>query len=619
MPRMSPLRRGLKAQIVWSFLFTVIVILNVAAWFFYSRARDYFDSELGKTLIGLAKSGSDLVDADLLEFLKPGYEHGEFYKDLQRNLEILKTDFQVHRLFIIDKNLKTLLDTNVDSPIGITPSHLQINLVEVKAALSGDAVYSTLYRSYDGNLYKSAYSPVLDKQGSVVAVVCVDASPAFLQVIDRITNLIITLNLISILAAIIISLILARSILRPVHLLVEAARRVSHGDFSQPVQIASKNEIGFLAQVFNSMQENIKANEERLEKLKRVAEGKAESIQSYNDYILRSITHGILTCDLNGTITIINPAAERILQLSRNHSTGKKYSEVFEESHPFSSFVNHTFRSMPGRFEKEIEIVLPHTKQILSAEVSPLVDSEQKTIGVNFVITDLTEIRRLQEKIREKERLAYLGELSATIAHEVRNPLNSIELFVGLLKRRINDQGEREDAINKIQQEIRTLNAFINDFLMFARPIELKMRGILISKLFQEVLFLAWKDLQDKHIDVRVNLQEQKLRIRGDFDQLKRAFLNVVLNAVQSMETGGTLMLAATVNNSIEKTQLEIADTGSGIKPEDIDRIFQPFYSTRSQGTGLGLAIVKNIINAHHGTIIVRNNHPKGTRFIFYL
>jgi len=95
--------------------------------------------------------------------------------------------------------------------------------------------------------------------------------------------------------------------------------------------------------------------------------------------------------------------------------------------------------------------------------------------------------------------------------------------------------------------------------------------------------------------------------------------LNVVLNAVQSMETGGTLTLAATVNKAMEKTQLEIADTGSGIKPEDFDRIFQPFYSTRSQGTGLGLAIVKNIINAHHGTIIVENNDPKGTRFIFYL
>jgi PAS domain S-box-containing protein len=619
MPKISSLRRGLKGQIVWSFLFTVIVILNVAAWFFYSRARDYFDSELGKTLIGLAKSGSDLIDADLLEFLRPGYERGGFYQELQSNLEILKKDFNVHRLFIIDKRLKTLLDTDLDSPIGHTPTHLQINLIEVEAALKGAAVYSTLYRSHDGNLYKSAYSPVFDKQGHVVAVVCVDASPTFLHVIDRITNLIVTLNLVSIVVAIIISLILARSILKPVQRLVAAARRVSHGNFSQPVQIASKNEIGFLAQVFNSMQENIKAKEEHLEKLKKVAEGKAESIQSYNDYILSSITHGILTFDLQGTMTIINPAAEKILQLSQNHSTGKKYSEVFGEDHPFSPFIKRALQSVPRRTRKEIEIILPESKRILSAEVSPLIDSKQETIGINFVITDLTEIRKLQNEIREKERLAYLGELSATIAHEVRNPLNSIELFVGLLKRRINDQREREDAINKIQQEIRTLNAFISDFLMFARPIELKMKSIPLSKLFQEVLFLAWKDLQDKHIDVRVNLPEQKLRIHGDFDQLKRAFLNVVLNAVQAMETSGTLTLAAMVDKLMKKIQIEIADTGSGIKSEDYDRIFQPFYSTRSQGTGLGLAIVRNIITAHHGTIIVQNNDPKGAKFIFYL
>ena len=613
-------KRGLKAQIVFLFIFTVIVILNIASWFFYSRTRDYFDSELGKTLIGLAKSGSDLIDADLLEFLRPGYERGEFYKELQLNLEILKKDFDVNRLFIIDRSLKTLLDTNADSPIGIVPPHLKINLLELKTALDGQAVYSTLYRSYDDNLYKSAYAPVFDKHGMVVAIVCVDASPAFLQVIERIENLIITLNLISIIVSIMISLVLARSILKPVRLLVDAAQRVSRGDFSQPVAIASKNEIGFLAQVFNSMQENIKSKEEHLKKLKLLAEGKAESIQSYNDYILRSITHGILTFDLQGTMTIINPAAEKILQLSHNHSTGKKYSEVFSEGHPFSLFIKRALQSIPRRTRKEIEIVLPESNRILSAEASPLVDSKQKTIGVNFVITDLTEIRKLQNEIREKERLAYLGELSATIAHEVRNPLNSIELFVGLLKRRIDNKSERGDAINKIQQEIWTLNAFITDFLMFARPNELKIRSILISELFQVVVFLAWKELQDMHIDVRVNLQDKKLRIRGDFDQLKRAFLNVVLNAIQSMETGGTLTLAATsrnANKSKTQIQIEIADTGSGIETEDFDRIYQPFYSTRSQGTGLGLAIVKNIINLHSGTIIVENNNPKGTRFIF--
>lgn len=618
---MTQRRRGLKTQIIWSFLFTVILILNIASWFFYSRTRDYFDNELGKTLIALAKSGSELIDADFLEFLRPGYESGEFYKELRLNLEILQKNFGVNRLFIIDSSFKTLLDTNVDAPIGTSPPHLKINLREVNAALSGKAVYSTLYRGYDENLYKSAYAPVFDKQGQVAAVVCVDASPGFLQVIDRIEDLILTLNFLSIIASIIVSLALARSILKPVRVLVAAAQRVSRGNFSQPVATTSKSEIGFLAQVFNSMQENIKTKEEHLKKLKLLAEGKAESIQSYNDYILRSITHGILTCDLNGTITIINPAAERILQLSRNYSIGKKYTEILEDSHPFSTFVNRTLKSMPRQTKNETEIILPESKRILSAEVSPLVDSKQKTIGVNFVITDLTEIRKLQEKIREKERLAYLGELSATIAHEVRNPLNSIELFVGLLKRRIHDEDEGENALNKIQHEIRTLNAFITDFLMFARPNELKIQSISVSKLFQEVIFLAWKELQDNHIDVRLHVPDKKLKIQGDFNQLKRAFLNVVLNAVQSMQEGGSLTLSAASQKRKQKNrvQIEVADTGSGIKPENFERIFKPFYSTRSQGTGLGLAIVKNIINAHHGTIIVKNNNSKGTRFTFNL
>ncbi len=617
--RMSPRGRTLKSQIVWSFLFTVIVILNIAAWFFHSRARDYFDAQLGKTLVGLAKSGADLIDADLLEYLKPGYEQGEFYKDLQRNLEILKKDFQVHRLFIVDESHKTLLDTDGDSPIGTTPTHLQINAVEVNAALRGDAIASTLYRGNDGNLYKSAYSPLFNKQGGVAAVVCADASPAFLQVIDQIKNLILALNLISIVAAIIISLILARSILSPVRLLVDAARRVSRGDFSEPVAVSHENEIGFLAQVFNSMQENIKAKEEHLEKLKKVAEGRAEAVQSYNDYILRSISHGILTCDLNGIITIINPAAERILQLSRNHSRGKKYTKVLGEKHPFAAFVRQTLRSAPRPSEQKIEIAFPDATKVLSADVSPLLDSEQKTIGVNFVITDLTEIRRLQETIREKERLAYLGELSATVAHEVRNPLNSIELFVGLLNGRMHKKKERTEAIDKIRWEIRALNDFITDFLEFARPQELKLQNVSVSKLLQEVIFLTWKELQDKQIDVKMNLPKKNLYLRGDFEQLKRALLNIILNAVQSMQKNGTLTVVGSAlecPNQKDQIEIQISDTGYGISKEDLDKIFQPFYSTRSQGTGLGLAIVKNIINAHHGTIIVKNKLPNGTNFV---
>jgi len=616
---LSPRRRGLKYQIVFSLIFTVIVVLNIAGWFFYSRARDYFDSELGQTLISLAETESDLIDADLLEFLKPGYEGGQFYKELQINLEVLKKDFNVNRIFLIDRTFKTLLDTNTESPIGVVPPQLKINLPEVESALNGKATFSTLYRNYDGNLYKSAYAPVFDNHGQVVAAVCVDASPAFLHVIDRIENLILILNLVSVGLAVLISLVLARSILKPVRLLVDAAQRVSSGDFTQPVMMTSKNEIGFLAQVFNSMQENIKIKEERLKKLKRVAEGRAESIQSYNNYILRSIAHGIMTFDLQGTMTIINPAAERILLLFRKQATGMKYTEVFGKNHPFFPFIKRMLHSVPHQTKKEVEIVLPESNKILSVEVSPLVDSNKKTIGVNFVITDLTEIRKLQDEISEKERLAYLGELSATVAHEVRNPLNSIELFVGLLKRRISDQTEREQAINNIQREIRTLNTFITDFLTFARPNELKTENVLVSKLFQEVMFLAFKDLQEKEIDVRLNLRNKNLKIHGDFEQLKRVLLNLVLNAVQSMETGGALTVSAvslTNSKKAKHVQIEIADTGMGIAPDRLDKIFQPFYSTRSQGTGLGLAIVKNVITAHNGTIIVKNNIPKGTKVI---
>jgi PAS domain S-box-containing protein len=615
------IKTGLRLQIILSFIITVAILVNAAGWFLHRRARTYFDIELGKTLIGVAKVGADLLDTELLPYLKPGDDQGEFYKGMQTSLRILQLGFQVKRVLVVDRSFKVLLDTEPDTPIGASLPHLQGNLHELDAALQGRAVYSTLYRSYKGGLYKSAYAPVRNQAGAVVAIVGVDASPDFLRIIGRFENLIWLINVISIAVTIAISLFLARGVLNPVKLLVAAAQRVSRGDLSQPVAVAAQNEIGFLGEVFDAMQQNIRRNEERLKSLRQIAEGRAESIQAYNNYILKSIAHGILSIDLNGTITIINPAAEKILQLSSREAVGKEFGEVFPSGSPLNTYVREVLQNAQPREMLELQLHGRGNPQVISVQASPLIDAQQNVIGINLVLTDLTEIRALQEQIKEKERLAYLGQLSATIAHEIRNPLNSIELFIGLLQRRHHDDKEREHAIGKIQKEIQALNAIITDFLLFARPGEVKWQSFAASKLFQEVLFLAAKELKEKNISVRINVADKKLRMLGDFNQLKRALLNIVLNAIQAMDERGTLTLAANVSNQERKRsiRLEVSDTGKGIPAANLEMIFQPFYSTHSQGTGLGLAIVKNVILAHHGTIVVKNNEPKGTQFIIYL
>jgi signal transduction histidine kinase len=364
------------------------------------------------------------------------------------------------------------------------------------------------------------------------------------------------------------------------------------------------------------MQQNIKINQEKLQELRQLAEAKADTLQFYNEYILQSIGNGILTINLDGDITVLNPETARILRINIPASIGKKWDETIAENHPFHSILNEMLdKESPSNFtEKKLNFI--DSSMTIGIQVSPLQDAEQRIIGTNFVLTDLTELRKLQEQIKEKERMAYLGELSAAVAHEIRNPLNSIGLFVGLLKRHVSPKSKQIQNIQKIQTEIQSLNAIVTNFLRFARPPQLQYQPFSITELFQETLLLADKELQEKNISVRMELLDKNIILNGDFSQLKQACLNIVLNAIQAMDDGGKLMLSASLNKG-ESNQnsivIEISDTGEGIAESDLEKIFEPFYSTRSLGTGLGLPIVRNIIQAHHGTIFVQSTIGKGT------
>lgn len=611
-------KRSLQKQISLYFIFLAIFIINTVGWLFYFRSEHYFDQELGKKLIGIARSAATLTDADLLKYVQPGSETGQFYTSLHRRLQMLKAAFEVQRIYIVDFSHRLIIDSDSSGIIGSKIPHLQSNLLELNSAVNGRATYSTLYRGYDGNLYKSAFAPLWDKNKKVAAIACVDASPGFLKVIDDIKNFLLIINIISLILALALSFVLTRSITQPVKKLVIAAQRIALGDYSQPVYISTQNEIGFLGKIFNGMQESIRSKEKQLKALKQKAENEADAIKSYNELILQNIATGIMTIDLNDRITVLNAEAVRLLHLDRRACVGKHYKQVFTREHPFYHTLIDLYHKPPVDDFIETEIRFEVNPIPISVHVSPLPDSNGQIIGSNWLLVDLSEVRELQTKIKEKEWLAYLGELSAAIAHEIRNPLNSITLFLGLLKRRANKQPEQLESIEKITHEIEALNKIVSDFLNFARPAILQKQEISLLKLVDKTLFLTEKEIHEKQIVVQRQVRPPDLTFLGDMSQLKQALLNITLNAVQAMENGGHLTIVGGQTQS-GKLRVEIRDDGKGIAQEHIDKIFNPFFSTRSNGTGLGLAIVQNIIRAHNGTIIVENNENKGACFIIEL
>lgn len=611
-------KKSLQKQISLYFILLTILIINTVGWLFYFQAERYFDEEMGKKLNGVARSAATLIDADLLTYIQPGSENGQFYTSLQHRLKTLKYAFDLQSIYIVDLSQRLLVDSDSSGVVGESVPHLQSNLLELDAAKNGKTAYSTLYRGYDGNLYKSAFAPIFDASNKISAIACVDASPAFLKVIDDIQNFLLIINLISFVIALALGYFLTRSITRPVIKLVKAAQRIALGDYNQPVAISAQNEIGFLGQTFNGMQESIRSKEEQLSALKQKAENEADAIKSYNELILQNIVTGIMTIDLDGRLTVLNTEAARLLHLDRKQSIGKHFRKIFSPGHPFYPTLNAMYRIPPANNLIETKIRFKEKPVPISVRVSPLPDSGGQVIGSNWLLVDLSEVRELQTQIKEKEWLAYLGELSAAIAHEIRNPLNSITLFLGLLKRRADRQPEQLESIEKITSEIEALNSIVSDFLNFARPSDLQKEPFTLKELFNQTLFLAEKEISEKQIAIQTDITPPGLTSFGDMAQLKQALLNITLNAIQAMNTGGRLQLTVTKKDS-GKLRIEVSDNGKGIALEDMDKIFKPFYSTRSQGTGLGLAIVQNIIRAHNGTIFVKNNLDKGACFIIEL
>jgi len=279
----------------------------------------------------------------------------------------------------------------------------------------------------------------------------------------------------------------------------------------------------------------------------------------------------------------------------------KKYHEVFHS--PIADLIDR--RETVQR--AEVSYLTGSGKRIwLGLTVSPLKDSTNNTIGQLLVFTDLTELKAFQLQRDLRERLSTLGEMSAGIAHEMRNPLAVISGYTKMLSKKVDDS--MRPAVESISKEVMVMDRIITDFLSFAKPTDLIVSEVDMKELFEECL----SSLEKISRGITVSLNTAMLpHIRADEVLLRQACMNLLQNAIESMPDGGELKITSFFDDSFN---VSVSDTGHGI-PESIrDKIFLPFYTTKERGTGLGLAIVHKIIVSHGGEIKV-DTGDKGTTF----
>lgn len=380
-------------------------------------------------------------------------------------------------------------------------------------------------------------------------------------------------------------------------------------------QTEKKDDLGFIVDTFHSMVRELKDKEKELQRLMSLAEEKAESIESYNENILRSVASGVVTFDSEGRIITFNPASESILKINAEEVIGKICEEVFGEDSPLTRAQKESLRMKEGIPRIETTLKTNKGEKIwLGMNTSLLRDTDGELIGLILVFSDLTEIKQLQSQIELKERFALLGEMSAGIAHELRNPMGAIAGFAKLLSKKLTPGDESKPLVDAIEKEIDGMNRVINELLTFAKPTDLNLSTVELKPLIEDSLVL----IPLNSVLFNINT-EQVSFINADEILLKQVFINLFQNAVDAMPGGGELKIVVSHNlqaeNQIPEVEIVISDTGMGISEDKLKKIFHPFFTTKENGTGLGLSLVQKIILYHGGRIEVESKEGKGTTF----
>jgi two-component system, NtrC family, sensor histidine kinase PilS len=345
-------------------------------------------------------------------------------------------------------------------------------------------------------------------------------------------------------------------------------------------------------------------------------------LQVFHENIVQSISSGVFTADARGAITSFNPAAQEVTGYGLDQVIGRSWQELFSWHPPQAS--DGDKESLPPamtRFEVECKSA-KDSRLVLGMTVSPLHEQGERA-GLVGVFKDLTQIRDMEEEMRRKEWLANLGEMSAGMAHEIRNPLGALAGAMQMLRK---DAAADEIDCRLMDIAIREatrLDAIITEFLQYARPPALNLVEHDMNKILAETLDLVQHEARTrKSITIVTSMAGGSLLAQVDQDQMRQVFWNLATNAFDAMPAGGQLTITTSCRHvdaggrKGDVAEIAFQDTGEGIAKENLDKIFLPFFTTKKQGSGLGLAAVHRIVDLHGGWIKVESQLQQGTRFV---
>lgn len=413
---------------------------------------------------------------------------------------------------------------------------------------------------------------------------------------------------------------IAKGITVPIDKLAEGTHAVASGNLDYKIKVTSTDEIGLLVRAFNRMTEDLKTGKGEIERANLELRGKnleLEQRRRYIEFVLENVTAGVLSIDKGGRIISINKVAADMLGTLEGRALGQYYHEVLlpEKSEIIKDMITELSRRESDVLEKQIKLNVMDKVMTILVNFNSLRDEMGNNIGIVAVFDDLTHLLKTQRMFAWKE-------VARRIAHEIKNPLTPIQLSAQRLRKKYldklpGDPGVFDDCTTTIIRQVDELKILVNEFSSFARMPAANPSSNNLNEIITETV--AFYQAGNKHLDISSNIDPAMPILNIDREQIKRAIINLIDNAIAAIDEDGTIRVNTFLDHEKMLARLEIVDTGPGIPPEDKLKLFEPYFSTKKAGTGLGLAIVSNIISDHSGYVRVKDNQPTGTRFTIEL
>ncbi len=402
---------------------------------------------------------------------------------------------------------------------------------------------------------------------------------------------------------------LARGITVPIEKLAQATREVSRGNLDVKVEDPASDEIGTLIDSFNQMIFDLKTGQASIAQKTFELEGRKRYIET----VLNNINTGVLALDAKGAITTMNPSAREMLGLADRDVVGKSTRDILGSA-KYAELLRNIDWGMRNRYklaDREVTITDGQVTHLALA-LSPLKQTDGEFSGLIVVLDDLTQLIKAQ-------KIAAWKEVAQRVAHEIKNPLTPIQLSAERIIKNLqrSEPGHREvieEGARTIIQEAGTIKSLVDEFSNFARMPKVDLRSADLHEILDQTLALFKGIFTDIEFEVAY-APDVPAPVRADPEQMKRAIINILDNAIDAMNKKGKIQIRTAFDPESRRVNIEITDSGPGIGADDKPKLFLPHYSTKKKGMGLGLAIVNQIIRDHDGSVDIENAKPHGAKF----